>query len=113
MIAVSFYLIQIQTNALILWLGGILCAVGLGTMQVMSQVSLVKNVEKDKKGLANSTYYMGMHLGHAIGGYLGGLWITGSGAQNFFYYFIPFALIPIAASLLFRKLYFLGKSVTE
>ena len=46
MIAVSFYLIQIQTNALILWLGGILCAVGLGTMQVMSQVSLVKNVEK-------------------------------------------------------------------
>ena len=33
-------------------------------MQTMSQVFLVKNAGADQRGVANSTYYMGMNLGH-------------------------------------------------
>ena len=47
--------------------GVVLCAVGIGSMQTMSQVFLVKNAGADQRGVANSTYYMGMNLGHTLG----------------------------------------------
>ena len=98
--------VQFQASWPVLQLGAVLCAVGIGSMQTISQVFLVKNAGADQRGVANSTYYMGMNLGHTLGGYLGGVWIAGSGAQWFFLYFIVFAVLPLLCALAFRRMYF-------
>ena len=102
----AFWLIQVQTQAWVLLLGGVLCAIGLGTLQIVAQVALVKNVSASQKGVANSTYYIAMNLGHFLGGYIGGLWIEGAHAGSMFYYSMLCAVIPIAFALIFRRKYF-------
>ena len=87
-------------------LGGVLCAVGLGTLQIVAQVALVKNVPFNQKGVANSTYYIAMNLGHFLGGYIGGLWIEGSHADSMFYYSMIYAAIPVVCALVFKRKYF-------
>ena len=102
----AFWLIQVQTQAWVLLLGGVLCAIGLGTLQIVAQVALVKNVPFNQKGVANSTYYIAMNLGHFLGGYIGGLWIEGSHADSMFYYSMIYAAIPVVCALVFKRKYF-------
>ena len=104
--AAGLLLLQNQTGPVMLLGGAVLCAVGIGSLQTMSQVFLVKHVGLEQRGVANSTYYIGMNLGHTIGGYVGGLLIKGMFAKQFFYFFLPVALLPLLCALLFRGLYF-------
>lgn len=104
--SIAMILLQLQQSALLLFLGGILFAAGVGTLQTMSQVALVKSVDSSRRGIANSTYYIGMHAGHALGGYCGGLLLQDSLMNTYFFYFAAICLIPLAAAFLSPRQYF-------
>ncbi|MBQ6929112.1 MAG: MFS transporter [Oscillospiraceae bacterium] len=106
LLLLSFYLIQIQTKPLELWMGGMLCAVGLGTMQIKTQVSVVKKLPIERQGVANSTYYISMNIGHTLGGLLGGAVLESVVADKLFYYCMAISVLPVILMAVFRRQYF-------
>ena len=69
---------------LLLILAAIGMAGGSGIMCSVCQASAIKKVSADNRGLANSTYYLGIDLGMALGPILGGL-IYNHFSLNYFY----------------------------
>lgn len=106
LMAAGFYCIQAQRCPEVFWLGGMLCAVGLGSLQIITQVSLVQRAHDFQRGIANSTYYIAMNLGHTIGGYFGGYIVESSFVGYLFYFCIALSFLPLLFSIIFHKEYF-------
>ena len=106
LMAAGFYCIQAQRCPEVFWLGGMLCAVGLGSLQIITQVSLVQRAHDFQRGIANSTYYIAMNLGHTIGGYFGGFIVESSFVGHLFFFCVAFSFLPLVFSFIFHKEYF-------
>lgn len=79
---------------------------GYGVMCSVCQGTAVRVVGPDETGMANSTYYMGIDIGMALGPTLGG-WLYGSLGPSMLFWpclgFAPCALLVYACSRSLRS----------
>lgn len=70
---VSLFLLHIMQSNWALLLAAIFMAGGYGIMCSICQSTAVLLVDESERGLGNSTYYIGIDLGMAVGAFIGGL----------------------------------------
>lgn len=70
---VSFFLLATMQSNLALLLAAVCMAGGYGIMCSVCQSAAVLLVDEHSRGLGNSTYYIGIDLGMALGAFVGGL----------------------------------------
>lgn len=104
--ALSFYVIQIQQSRAALWLAASLAAFGIGGLQTAFQVYMNKVVDQKRRGVANSTYYIAVGLGHTLGGAAGAYILASPYAYGFFYLMMSGCILPVLLAALFPKQYF-------
>lgn len=94
--AVSSILFSYTTNIVILILGGFFFALGFGSLLPSLQAMTVVGIEPNRRGAANSTYYVGFDMGVGLGAILFGRLVQQFG------YAISFRmmLLPAAAVVL-------------
>lgn len=90
-------LLAVMRNNLIMFLAALFMAGGYGIMCSVCQSNAILLAGKGKRGLANSTYYIGLDLGMTLGPILGGI-LFGKVAISLFY---PVLLLIVPATLLF------------
>lgn len=71
--AVSMLSLTFLENNLILFVAAAFMAGGYGIMCSVSQSTAILLAGRGKRGVANSTYYVGLDLGMALGPFLGGI----------------------------------------
>lgn len=91
---ISVLLLGSMTNNLLLFAAAAFMAGGYGIMCSVCQSTAILLVGEDKRGLANSTYYIGFDLGMALGPIIGGF-LYGHVALNLFYPILALC-IPLA-----------------
>ena len=77
----SFFLLTTMQSNLALLAAAVCMAGGYGIMCSVCQSAAVLLVDESERGLGNSTYYIGIDLGMAVGAFIGGL----------FYGYVPLA----------------------
>lgn len=88
-------------NNLVMFLAAVFMAGGYGIMCSVAQSNAILLVGKEKKGLANSTYYVGLDLGMALGPVLGGVFYEKMDIQWFYPIFlltIPLCFLVLAGA---------------
>ncbi len=93
-----------QSN-FVMFLAALFMAGGYGTMCSVCQSTAILLAGEGKRGLANSTYYIGLDLGMALGPMLGGV-IFGHFSAQWFY---PLFLLTVPLALLVFWLSKMGK----
>ena len=91
-------------NNFIMFFGALFMAGGYGIMSSVCQSTAILLAGEGKRGLANSTYYVGLDLGMTLGPVIGGV-LYGNIDLAFFY---PFLLITVPIGLV---VYFTGIKV--
>lgn len=69
----SFFLLTTMQSNLALLAAAVCMAGGYGTMCSVCQSAAVLLVDESERGLGNSTYYIGIDFGMAVGAFIGGL----------------------------------------
>ena len=95
----SVLLLNTMQGYFVMILSAIFMAGGYGIMCSVSQSTAIRMAGRGKRGVANSTYYVGLDLGLAFGPMIGGI-IYGKMSFTFFY---PILLIcaPLCIGILF------------
>lgn len=104
-LAAIVLLSEMKSNALLL-LAAAFMAGGYGVMCSVCQSTAIVLAGKEHRGLANSTYYIGLDLGMTLGPFLGGL-LYGRADIRLFY---PALLLTVPAALL---VYFLSRRASR
>jgi MFS family permease len=95
-IIIALILISQGTTMAFFLVAGFLFSIGHGSLQPVLQSVCVKLVTPERRGIASTTYYLGMDVGGTLGPLLGGVIAMMTSYQNLFLIvtFIPiFALI--------------------
>lgn len=95
----SMYFMTTMHNNLQMALAAVFMAGGYGLMCTVAQSEAVTSVKEEKRGLANSTYYIGLNLGMALGPFLGGI-LYGSISIDYFYP-VFMSMVPLSLILYF------------
>ena len=93
---VAILLLSLMQNNLVLFAAAAFMASGYGIMCSVCQSTAILLVGEEKRGLANSTYYIGFDLGMALGPIIGGF-LYGHVPLAYFY---PILAICVPASVL-------------
>ena len=93
---ISIYLLAVMKDNISLFLAAAFMAGGYGIMCSVCQSKAILLAGKGKRGLANSTYYIGLDLGMSLGPILGGV-LYGNVPISYFY---PILAIAVPLSLL-------------
>ena len=94
--ALSIFLLGIMNNNMFMVLASIFMAGGYGLMCSICQSTAILMAGVERRGLANSTYYVGLDLGMAIGPIIGG-YLYGNVSLNLFY---PILMVTLPAIIL-------------
>lgn len=96
--------LQMMKNNLLLLVAAVFMAGGYGIICSVAQSTAILMAGKGKRGLANSTYYVGLDIGMALGPVLGGILYGDLDIQ----YFYPMLLItvPVILVISMRKKWF-------
>ena len=89
----SISILTIMKNNIAMFFAAIFMAGGYGIMCSVCQTKAILLAGEGKRGLANSTYYVGLDLGMALGPIIGGL-LYGNVNIKYFYPFLA-AMIPV------------------
>ena len=102
----AFCLLSITSGGIAMFAAAAFMAGGYGVMCSVCQGTAVRVVGPDETGMANSTYYMGIDIGMALGPTLGG-WLYGSLGPSMLFWpclgFAPCALLVYACSRSLRS----------
>lgn len=102
----AFCLLSIMSGDIAMFAAAAFMAGGYGVMCSVCQGTAVRVVGPDETGMANSTYYMGIDVGMALGPTLGG-WLYGSLGPSLLFWpclgFAPCALLVYACSRSLRS----------
>lgn len=102
----AFCLLSTMRGNLAMFVSAACMAGGYGVMCSVCQGAAVRTVGQDAAGMANSTYYMGIDIGMALGPTLGG-WLYGSLGPAMLFWpclaFAPCALLAYACSKSLRS----------
>ena len=90
---ISIIMLTIMQNNIGMFFAAAFMAGGYGIMCSVCQTNAILLAGEGKRGLANSTYYVGLDLGMALGPIIGGL-LYGNVNINYFYLFLAIT-IPI------------------
>lgn len=82
--ALGMILLGVSNSLLMVLAAGILRAFGQGAVQPSLQAASIKKVERERIGVANSTYYLGGDIGQGVGPAVGGAIISASGYTALF-----------------------------
>lgn len=93
---VSLFLLHVMQSNVALLVAAIFMAGGYGIMCSICQSTAVLLVDESERGLGNSTYYIGIDLGMALGAFIGGI-LYGYLPLNLFY---PLLALSVPLSLL-------------
>lgn len=93
---IAILLLAVMQNNLVLFVAAAFMAGGYGIMCSVCQSTAILLVGEEKRGLANSTYYIGFDLGMALGPIIGGF-LYGHVPLAYFY---PILAICVPASVL-------------
>lgn len=93
---IAILLLAVMQNNLVLFAAAAFMAGGYGIMCSICQSTAILLVGEEKRGLANSTYYIGFDLGMALGPIIGGF-LYGHVPLAFFY---PILVLCVPASVL-------------
>lgn len=96
--------LQFMTNNLLLFVAAVFMAGGYGIICSVAQSTAILMAGKGKRGLANSTYYVGLDMGMALGPVVGGI-LYGSLDVQFFYP-VFLLMIPVAIGIGMQKRWF-------
>lgn len=103
----AFCLLSIMSGDIAMFAAAACMAGGYGVMCSVCQGAAVRVVGPDGTGMANSTYYMGIDIGMALGPTLGG-WLYGAFGPSMLFWpclvFAPCALLVYAASRVLHSL---------
>ena len=94
--ALSIFLLGIMNNNMFMVLASIFMAGGYGLMCSICQSTAILMTGVERRGLAMSTYYVGLDLGMAIGPIIGG-YLYGNVPLNLFY---PVLMVTLPAIIL-------------
>lgn len=100
--AASLFSLAAMENNLIMFLAGIFMAGGYGIMCSVCQSTAILLAGPEKRGIANSTYYIGLDLGMTLGPFIGGILVEHLEIHLFY----PVLLITVPLILM---VYFLSK----
>lgn len=93
---IAILLLAVMQNNLVLFIAAAFMAGGYGIMCSVCQSTAILLVGEEKRGLANSTYYIGFDLGMALGPIIGGF-LYGHVPLTYFY---PILAVCVPASVL-------------
>ena len=93
---VSMLLLSIMQNNIFMFLAAAFMAGGYGIMCSVCQSTAILLAGEEKRGLANSTYYIGLDSGMALGPIIGGM-LYGNVDIHYFY---PFLLTTVPLGIL-------------
>lgn len=93
---IAILLLAVMQNNLVLFVAAAFMAGGYGIMCSVCQSTAILLVGEEKRGLANSTYYIGFDLGMALGPIIGGF-LYGHVPLAYFY---PILAVCVPASVL-------------
>lgn len=82
--AIAILLLTIMNNNVIMILASCFLAGGYGVMSSVCQSTAILLAGKNRRGLANSTYYIGLDLGMTLGPFIGGI-LYGALDMKWFY----------------------------
>lgn len=82
--SLGLLVLAITTNGWLLLLSGALLGIGYGSMMAVGNVAAVKVSDRDKVGLATSTFYIGLDVGIGFGPTLLGLITPTLGYRNMY-----------------------------
>jgi predicted MFS family arabinose efflux permease len=100
---VSMLLLSVMQNNIFMFLAAAFMAGGYGIMCSVCQSTAILLAGEEKRGLANSTYYIGLDSGMALGPIIGGM-LYGNVDIHYFY---PFLLATVPLGVL---VYWLNRS---
>lgn len=93
---ISITMLTVMKNNVTMFLAAAFMAGGYGIMCSVCQSKAIAHAGKEKRGLANSTYYIGLDLGMALGPIIGGE-LYGHIQLSYFY---PILMVTVPLALL-------------
>lgn len=93
----AILLLTVMNNNVIMILASCFLAGGYGIMSSVCQSTAILLAGKEKRGLANSTYYIGLDLGMTLGPFIGG--ILYGGLDIGWFYPVLMVTMPLAAAV--------------
>lgn len=93
----AILLLTLMNNNVIMILASCFLAGGYGVMSSVCQSTAILLAGKGKRGLANSTYYIGLDLGMTLGPFIGG--ILYGGLDIGWFYPVLMVTMPLAAAV--------------
>lgn len=90
----GLFFLSVMNNDFFMFLAALFMAGGYGIMSSVCQSTAILLAGKNKRGLANSTYYIGLDLGMTLGPVIGGV-LYGNFGISLFYPMLMFT-IPLA-----------------
>ncbi len=97
--AVSLLFLSVMESSPAMLLAGIFMAGGYGIMCSVCQSTAILLAGPEKRGIANSTYYVGLDLGMALGPFIGGVLIKH--LEIHLFYPVLLVTVPLAAAVYF------------
>ena len=91
-IAATLVTVAVANNVVVFCIAGVFGGIGIGTSMNVFQAMSVAAVPPQRRGVATSTYMLGLDLGVALGGLIGGLLVTPLGYVNMFFVMTLFPL---------------------
>ena len=101
--AASILLLSQLHDYLQLFLAAAFMAAGYGVMCSVSQTEAILVSGKEKRGLANSTYFIGFDMGLALGPILGGVIYANLDIRLFYPSYLLFVFMGLLVYVVFRK----------
>lgn len=84
---ISIFILAVMKNNFFMFFAAVFMAGGYGIMCSVCQSKAILLAGKERRGLANSTYYIGLDLGMSLGPIIGGI-LYGNVNINYFYPFL-------------------------
>ena len=97
MIAVSCFLLSNLHRMMGVYICGILYGIGFGAVQSTSQMISIKSAPLEKRGIANSTYYVLGDVGLSLGAFLSGYLSTLIGYEFMFFIMSGISVLAVGA----------------
>ena len=95
--------LNFMTSNLLLVAAAVFMAGGYGIMCSVSQSAAILLAGSEKRGIANSTYYVGLDLGAALGAIIGGVLYGAADIRLFYPILLICPVLCVAVYFIFRK----------
>ena len=102
LMAAGCALIAMAQNMIPICIAGALYGVGFGAAMSSAQLAAIRSVDTSRRGVANSTYYVGGDIGLTLGAYAAGALAAGVGYTVMYYIIAASSILTLILYLLYK-----------